>query len=380
MKAIGMYIFGGSQTIGHLLEGWKINTILEMTEQMLEQNAYHFVKNYPNISVKKPSEWQNNDYLNSLKNENYDLLFANPPCSGLSSINRNASANNAINVHLYEVIDVVNTIEPKVFFIENAPTLTSIGLPILKDMSKKLTNYKLLIINDCAKNHNVPMHRRRTFVIGYHKKYFNKLPKINDPVSTEMTSEIALSDVNLTYNKEFLKDSDETLFNLYANIKPGDSLFRTYAEGDYDIDSLPDKIRGGVKTMRNKLQLGQNAWDKSPCRMKLTDKFPSFTSLTRLIHPIENRDLYIREYAHIMGYPDDFIFYPDCKVNPVQCIAQGVPVNFIRYISNEIKNSFTTNEFIDGNIIYINQTNPNNIKTKIYYNTEEFLNANTIYG
>ena len=29
MKAIGMYIFGGSQTIGHLLEGWKINTILE---------------------------------------------------------------------------------------------------------------------------------------------------------------------------------------------------------------------------------------------------------------------------------------------------------------------------------------------------------------
>ena len=110
--------------------------------------------------------------------------------------------------------------------------------------------------------------------------------------------------------------------------------------------------------MRNKLQLGQNAWDKSPCRMKLTDKFPSFTSLTRLIHPIENRDLYIREYAHIMGYPDDFIFYPDCKVNPVQCIAQGVPVNFIRYISNEIKNSFTTNEFIDGNIIYIlNQGN-----------------------
>ena len=42
MKAIGMYIFGGSQTIGHLLEGWKIDTILEMTDNMIENNAYHF--------------------------------------------------------------------------------------------------------------------------------------------------------------------------------------------------------------------------------------------------------------------------------------------------------------------------------------------------
>ena len=378
MKAIGMYIFGGSQTIGHLLEGWKINTILEMTEEMPDQNSYHFIRNYPNIKVKKPSEYEKDDnYLNKLKEEKYDLLFANPPCSGLSSINRNASADSKINIYLYKVIDMVKTIEPKTFFIENAPTLTSLGLPIIKDMVKRLPNYRFLVINDCAKNHGVPMHRRRTFVIGFNKEYFNNIPQIDDETTEEITSAEALKNIDYTYNKEFLADSDEELFKLYKEIKPGDSIYRTYAENGCDIETLPDSIKGGVNTMRKKLQNGQNAWDKSPCRMKPTDKFPSFTSLTRLIHPTEDRDLYLREYAHIMGYPDNFKFYKGCKTHPVQCIAQGVPVNFIRYISKEIMKSFKAKDFYDGDVVYINQCNPNNIRSTSY-TTEDFLNTDSI--
>jgi site-specific DNA-cytosine methylase len=378
MNAIGMYIFGGSQTIGHLLEGWKIDTILEMTEDMPNQNSYHFIKNYPNIKVKRPSEYENNDeYLAKLKNKNYDLLFANPPCSGLSSINRNASADSKINVYLYKVIDIVKTIEPKVFFIENAPTLTSLGLPILKDMTNRLSNYRFLIINDCAKNHGVAMYRRRTFVIGFNKNYFGKIPAIKDNATEEVTSREALRDIDYTYNKEFLVDSEQELFSLYNEIKPGDSIFRTYAENECNIDTLPIQIQSAVRTMRTRIDNGQNAWDKSPCRMSLDSKFPSFTSMTRIIHPTENRDLYLREYAHIMGYPDDFIFYSECKTNPMQCIAQGVPVNFIRYISKEIKDSFKTKEFIDGDIVYINQCNPDNIRTKTY-SREEFSHTDKI--
>ena len=69
MKAIGMYIFCGSQTIGHMKAGWDIDTILEMTDDMLDGNAYHFHKNYPNIDIKLPNEYENNEsYLQELKN------------------------------------------------------------------------------------------------------------------------------------------------------------------------------------------------------------------------------------------------------------------------------------------------------------------------
>ena len=165
MKAIGMYIFSGSQTIGHMKAGWDVDRVLEMTDDMRESNAFHFVRNY-NIPIIIPSVWNSGDYLDSLVDE-YDLLFANPPCSGLSAINRNAGVDNDVNKHIYEVANVIKKIRPKTFLIENAPTLIAKGLPILKDIQKLLSSdYRVTIITDLAGNHSVPMYRKRTLVVG----------------------------------------------------------------------------------------------------------------------------------------------------------------------------------------------------------------------
>ena len=103
LKACGAYIFGGSQSLGHLQCGFKINTILEMTEDMIENNSYHFVKNYKDsIKVYRPSEWNNESFLNNLYKEKYDLFFANNPCSGLSTINKNANINQPVNNRFFE--------------------------------------------------------------------------------------------------------------------------------------------------------------------------------------------------------------------------------------------------------------------------------------
>ena len=380
MKAIGMYIFCGSQTIGHLLEGWDIDTILEISDEMPNQNAYHFIKNYPNISVKTPSEYKNNDtYLKQLKDNNYDLLFANPPCSGLSTINRNANVNSKTNNYIYDVMDMVNTIRPKVFLIENAPTLTSTGLPILKKIAATLLDYNFIIINDKAGNHNVAMSRRRTFVIGFYKKYFYKLPIISCDAEPDTGIMNVLSSTDLTYNKEFVSDSLTDCFKYYNLVKPGDSFFRAMARNE--VSDLPEKIQKEVEKIIYKQNNNLNIWDKSPYRPAPNEKAPSLASVIRIIHPIEDRDLYIREYAALMGYPDDFIFYPnECKTETIQCIAQGVPVNFIRYISKQIMNSFNTSKFIDGKVIYLNQTSYKDIKTKVYSNIESFQDTNTIYN
>ena len=377
MKAIGMHIFSGSQTIGHLLEGWSIDTILEISDEMLSQNAYHFMKNYPNISVKKPSEYEDNKkYLKQLKDENYDLLFANPPCSGLSQINRNASVNCKVNQHIYRVLNMVNTIQPKTFLIENAPTLTTTGFPILKDMITILPNYKFIIINDLAGNHNVPMHRRRTLVVGFNSKYFKKLPKIDNNAQPYYSIGDALANVDLTNNKEFPKDSKTDLFKYYNKVNSNESFLTAMANSN--ISTLPEQTEKEVEKIRYKMEHNERIWDKSPWRPSLDSHAPSLASVVRIMHPTENRDLYVREYAKLMGYPDDYVFYTDeCKTPIIQCIAQGVPVNFIRYISKEIKNSFKSTEFIDGDVIYINQCNPNNIRSK-EYSYKEFLNTDTI--
>lgn len=384
LNALGMYIFGGSQSIGHMSVGWNVEQILEMTDDMIENNAYHFSKNYPNINIKKPSEWNQNAFLDTLKEKQYNLLFSNNPCSGLSSINKNANVNQPINNRFFEVFDVIDRIEPKTFLIENAPTLVTIGTPILQEMVKKLSNkYKFTIIRDMAGNHNVAMKRLRTFIVGWRKDIFNNsIPLINMNIQPKVT----MMDVIGTINDSTLNANDDnyTLYDnvkeLYPLVKYDSTILRTCCRHFEEIkDKLTKSQLKAITTMIEKEKTDAHAWDKSPYKPGLDKQSPSLTSLTKLIHPIENRDLYIREYARIMGYPDDFKFYQDeCKCSTIQCIAQGVPVNFIKYISNEIMRCLTQDYISIGNentiVVYQHHTN----KKYYTFSIDEFLIINKL--
>lgn len=179
----------------------------------------------------------------------YDLLFGNPPCSGLSSINRNANVNNDINKHIYEVADMIDRIEPKSFLIENAPTLIARGLPILKDISKKLSNkYRITIITDLAGNHNVPMFRKRTLVVGWNRNYFESMPIINCVVNNDYTVGKALS--GLTGDSPDMVKIDLNdkydFSRFYSLVKPGDPVVKTLCE---NYESIKDKLSEDEKVL-----------------------------------------------------------------------------------------------------------------------------------
>lgn len=382
MEALGMYIFGGSQALGHMKAGWNVDRILEISDEMLEQNSYHFIRNYPNIPVVKLSEWNNNEYIESLKGK-YDLLFGNPPCSGLSSINRNASVNNDINKHIYEVADMIDRIEPKSFLIENAPTLIARGLPILKDISKKLSNkYRITIITDLAGNHNVPMFRKRTLVIGWNRNYFESMPIINCIVNNDYTVGKALS--GLTGDSPDMVKIDLNdkydFSRFYSLVKPGDPVVKTLCE---NYESIKDKLSEDEKVLvlrtKEKYDKGGSVWDKSPLRLDLNGRAPSITSVNRYIHPTENRDIYVRECARLMGYPDSFKFYNGSKVSTIQCVAQGVPVNFIEYISSEIMSQFKNKVYYkeDCDIMYIDQSS--GIQKITTFSIDDFVKCKNIH-
>lgn len=382
MEALGMYIFGGSQALGHMKAGWNVDRILEISDEMLEQNSYHFIRNYPNIPVVKLSEWNNDEYIESLKGK-YDLLFGNPPCSGLSSINRNANVNNDINKHIYEVADMIDKIEPKSFLIENAPTLIARGLPILKDISKELSNkYRITIITDLAGNHNVPMFRKRTLVVGWNRNYFESMPIINCIVNNDYTVGKALS--GLTGDSPDMVKIDLNdkydFSRFYSLVKPGDPVVKTLCE---NYESIKDKLSEDEKVLvlrtKDKYDKGGSVWDKSPLRLDLNGRAPSITSVNRYIHPTENRDIYVRECARLMGYPDSFKFYNGSKVSTIQCVAQGVPVNFIKYISSEIMSQFKNKVYYkeDCDIMYIDQSS--GIQKITTFSIDDFVKCENIH-
>lgn len=374
-KAFNSFIFCGSASIGVMNAGYNLEKVLEISEEMEKQNAYHFKKNFDNIPLIKPSEWENTPYLESMKKQNYDFCMFNCPCSSLSQINRNASLDGKNNQHFYRVFNIIKQTLPKTFVIENAPTLIKLGYPIIKDMINELgKDYKFSIIRDYAGNHNVAMKRMRTLLVGWRKDTFNnKIPLLHMDKQKPFTTKDAIGDFydvdinnNNIKNFNILNDEWDSISQYFSYVPENSSILLSLIDNWNAIkDEIDNKsIVSQVEKTKEKLDKNQRIWDKSPWRPSENVPCPSMTSVTKIIHPVKDRSFTIREYARLMNYPDDFEFFPDeCETDIIQCITQGVPANFITYIAKEVF------EALEGNRTYIE--NSDNDTLCFQYNTQK---------
>ena len=353
LKSIGCMIFCGSQTFGNIRAGFDPQEILEISNDILDNNCYHtkFYKNYPPIIL--PSTWENEDYLRKLQKQDFDLFFANNPCSGLSSLNRNASSDNKVNDHFYRVLNAIEIVKPKVAFMENAPTLINKGFPILQKVFNQLNkDYNFTIVRDKAGNHDVAMVRTRTFVIMWRKDFFNdSIPLLNMNKKPQKEIDDVLKSINSEFNNELFPEEERSWTNvedLYPLIQRGQNVLDFMMN---NLDTYRDRLdKSQINYVENsirKINAGGNIWNKTPFKC---DKIaPSLSSVIELINPLTSKPFTIREMATLMNYPFDFEFHKGGKLPIQQCIAQGVPANFIEYIHSEIK------EAILGNRAYLHK-------------------------
>jgi site-specific DNA-cytosine methylase len=345
-KAVNAFIFAGSFSIGVMKAGFDLEKVLEISDDILEKNAYYFQKNYPNIPVVLPKEWEDDKYLEALSKEDIDLMCCNCPCSSLSQINRNASVEGKNNVHFYRLFNVFEKARPKVFVIENAPTLVKLGFPILKDLAQKLSgSYYITIVRDEAGNHNVPMKRTRTLAFGWRKDYFSKHPVVKMDKQKPVTIGAALSDILEDKTDDCKSKQYDCISRLYKYARDDyavmTSIALAYIEGS---ESMKREIRSEMSATNcehaldriiRKLKSNEAIFDKSPYRGKLDERFQSFSSVQEYMHPTQPRTLNMRELKRIMTYPDGFDFTGVCKVPMRQAMAQGVPVNFGKYVAEQ---------------------------------------------
>lgn len=344
-KGLGYCVLGGSAYYGSR-QNFDIDTLLEISEDCLTNNSYHLSKNEPQLNILKPSEWFNDEQLQKYCNEDFDFLFANPPCSGLSALNRWASSDAPINDHLVNAFINITKIKPKTFYLENAPTFLSTGFPLLKKVISILRDdYHLTILRDKGKFHNVPMDRARTIIFGFRKDCFAgpclTIAERNEvPVKGYLDDiEHVTPDTNNPYNG---------LEYLFKHVGPREDLTRTLVR-DNKIDLIEhDWFKKVVERQAEKLNAGKRIFDTSPFRPGNDHVFPSLRSPLTLIHPDEDRLLGVEEYAKIMNYPSDFKFFEGCGIDIRQYIAQGVPGNFAEYLSRMCK------EALSGNLTEVN--------------------------
>lgn len=258
-----------------------------------------------------------------------DFVSALCPCAGLSQLNngKKRGADAPQNDWMYKTAEfVMETMQPKVFWGENAPGLFGpVGAPVaekLRIIGEK-NGYSMSLLKTTTMLHGVPQNRVRSFYFFWKSKtapilnWYNIerpaleefLSRTDNMVAPEDKLEKALelqSDPLYIWLKQefgdwraFMRAKKGSMMDVMINSGKPDEYI-TWVKEHY-----PDHAKKAEHALY-KRRNGMGFWDSSP--FLPTDFTGAFTGARmNAIHPIEDRVLTRRELMHFMGLPSDMV-------------------------------------------------------------------------
>lgn len=295
-----------------------------------------------------------------------DVVFATPPCQGMSTANYKKADNEQIrNSLVVQAIKLISQIQPKIFIFENVRAFMKTictdtdgtDKPISESIFCNLADrYNIFyrVIN--FKDYGVPSSRPRTIVIGTSKEFISLSPLSLFPSRhKEIKLKEAIGDLApLDYCQKdaidflhFARPFPKEQLDWIKHLKEGQSAFDQpveYQPGYYDKDGKKVVNKGAY--MGNKYR--RLVWDKvCSCIHTRNDVLSSQDT----IHPTDNRVLSIRELMRVMTIPNSFQwtdydaeittdkvdeYLKANELNIRRCIGEAVPTQIMKNIAYKI--------------------------------------------
>ena len=332
-----------------------------LSYDVFANNDSHIVEHYNN---EVPYHVLNGDG-NDPAYPTVDVVNTVCPCAGLSSLSPSSGSNNSANDWMFTTSEyVLEKLQPKVFWGENAPRLASkMGEPVVKRLRKigERFGYTFSIFKTKSILHGLSQVRDRTFyffwkddqvpVFEYIQKPNEKIEDTirnvkrdpNDPMSQILTNEKKPTD-NPYYkyllkeveggisHKEFGNKIDKSACVLWYIEQAGHTYDKV---GEWMEKHGFEREAKTCQRMFKKLKSGGNIMRKNTLIPK--DYIGAFVGHlpTHLTHPDEDRYLTVREALSIMKLPSDFqLQNPKRNLNH---ICQNVPVTTAAHMAQNVK-------------------------------------------
>lgn len=263
--------------------------------------------------------------LDKYRNMDIDVLMGGVPCQSFSQAGKRKGIEDNRGKLILHFIKMLDTLEPKIFIIENVKGLTTHNkgetleyiIHKIQDLDKYHVQYKVLNSND----YSVPQNRERLFIIGT-RKDIDSVFEFPKPRKYKPVLRDVLENCPKSKGIEYNKDKKE----LYKLIPQGGCWVDLPIELQKSYMGKSYYSGGGKRGILKRLDM-----DK-PCLTLLTT--PS-QKQTERCHPIENRPLQILEYSRIQTFPDDYIF--EGSVNQIyKQIGNAVPVKLSKAIAKQV--------------------------------------------
>ena len=293
------------------------------------------------------------------------------PCAGLSSLSPVAGTNNSNNDWMTKTAKhVLEHINPKVFWGENAPRLASkMGQPIVKNLRKigQDNGYTFSIYKTKSILHGLSQVRDRTFYffwkgnktpqLPYFRRDYERIEDTirntklekDDPMNIPVNSKVPTDNPFYKYVLEEIEggithsefqEKIERSTNPLEEIERAGIKYRTV--GEWMTKNGYDREAEKCKRMHDKLASGGNIMRKTTEIPK--DYIGAFVGHmpTSLTHPDEDRYLTVRECLSIMKLPNDFMLQGGLK--NLNHICQNVPVTTAEDMATSV------HAFIEGRL------------------------------
>ena len=305
-----------------------------------------------------------------------DVVFATPPCQGMSTANYKKKDEKPRNSLVVEAIKLIQEISPRIFVFENVRAFMKttcqdvsgedmpIGESIFKNLADKYNIYHK-VIN--FKDYGVPSSRPRTIVIGTSKEMKNVSPLNLFPTrQKEITLREAIGNLTpLAYGEKdnsdifhFAREYPKYMEEWIEQLVEGQSAFENTDPNriPYSLDKDGNKVVNKGSYMGNKYR--RLFWDR-PCAC-ITTRNDQLASQDT-IHPRDNRVLSIRELMRLMTIPDTFkwadlditevkdgaLFLSKHELNIRRCIGEAVPTNIVYQIAQNINTLLDFEDFVN---------------------------------
>lgn len=172
MNALSLFTGAGGMDVGFQEAGFNIVWANEIDQIA----AGTYKKNNPNTIMYVGDIRMAKSELNTFKNQGIDLIFGGPPCQGFSVAGK-MDPNDIRSKLIWEFLDIVELIAPKVFVIENVKALhtltkwNSVREGIISKADSIGYHCFHRVLN--AADFGVPQNRERVFFIGLRKDKFD---------------------------------------------------------------------------------------------------------------------------------------------------------------------------------------------------------------
>lgn len=328
-KFIDLFSGAGGLLRGFMDAGFEPFFSVEVWKPAIETHQ----NNYPNVPLfSEDIRTIDTERLNPYKGM-VDVIVGGPPCQGFSTIGKRL-VKDPRNELVFEFIRFVETIQPKIFLMENVKGLLSSDggkTKVAIEEEYARIGYKTISKVICAADYGVPQLRNRVFFMGVRSDLCIEpaFPIETHSKENYVTVGDAINDLlgkeNIVPNHIPMKHN-ATVTARIAYIREGEGI---PAEG------LPDEIAKGSRSdyKDNELKNFSHVYKRLSRFRPATTMVPGHNAFP--LHPVANRSLTVREAARIQTFPDDVVF---SGTRQDQCIQVGnaVPVKLATQLADKI--------------------------------------------